>query len=51
VKILDVNVLLYAVNSASTHHVVVKQWLDTALSSDEALASSAAMGLAACWYA
>ena len=36
-KILDVNVLLYAVNSASTHHVVVKRWLDAALASDETL--------------
>lgn len=31
-KIVDANVLLYAVNSASTHHEASRQWLDGALS-------------------
>jgi uncharacterized protein len=31
-KIVDANVLLYAVNSASEHHVPSVQWLDRALS-------------------
>jgi len=29
--------MLYAVNRASAHHVAVRQWLDTALSSEETL--------------
>lgn len=31
-KIVDANVLLYAVNSASEHHAVSRRWLDGALS-------------------
>jgi toxin-antitoxin system PIN domain toxin len=31
-KIVDANVLLYAVNSASEHHSASKRWLDGALS-------------------
>ena len=31
-KIVDANVLLYAVNSASEHHRPSRRWLDTALS-------------------
>jgi toxin-antitoxin system PIN domain toxin len=31
-RIVDANVLLYAVNSASEHHTVSKRWLDGALS-------------------
>jgi len=31
-KIVDANVLLYAVNSASSHHKASRRWLDTALS-------------------
>jgi len=31
-KIVDANVLLYAVNSASEHHHASRQWLDEALS-------------------
>ena len=31
-KIVDANVLLYAVNSASEHHTSSRRWLDAALS-------------------
>lgn len=31
-KIVDANVLLYAVNSSSEHHRASRRWLDTALS-------------------
>ena len=31
-RIVDANVLLYAVNSASEHHVASRRWLDGALS-------------------
>jgi toxin-antitoxin system PIN domain toxin len=31
-KIVDANVLLYAVNSAAEHHVPSRHWLDSALS-------------------
>ncbi|MFY9491830.1 MAG: TA system VapC family ribonuclease toxin, partial [Mycobacterium sp.] len=31
-KIVDANVLLYAVNSASEHHTSSRRWLDSALS-------------------
>lgn len=34
-KIVDANVLLYAVNSASEHHEVCREWLDGALSGSE----------------
>ena len=31
-RVVDANVLLYAVNSASEHHTACKRWLDGALS-------------------
>ncbi len=31
-KLVDANVLLYAVNSASEHHIASRRWLDGALS-------------------
>lgn len=31
-KVVDANVLLYAVNSASEHHAASRRWLDAALS-------------------
>lgn len=31
-KVVDANVLLYAVNSASAHHAASRRWLDSALS-------------------
>ncbi len=34
-KIVDANVLLYAVNSASEHHHASRRWLDTALSGSD----------------
>lgn len=34
-KIVDANVLLYAVNSASTHHGASRRWLDGALSGSD----------------
>ncbi|MGV0644114.1 type II toxin-antitoxin system VapC family toxin [Mycolicibacterium sp. XJ2546] len=34
-KIVDANVLLYAVNSASTHHEASRRWLDGALSGSD----------------
>jgi toxin-antitoxin system PIN domain toxin len=36
-KIVDANVLLYAVNSASDHHRASRQWLDGALSGSDAV--------------
>jgi hypothetical protein len=37
VKIVDANVLLYAVNTGSAHHVASRSWLDDALSADESV--------------
>jgi uncharacterized protein len=37
VTIVDANVLLYAVNTASPRHVAAKMWLDDALSNDTRL--------------
>ena len=37
-RIVDTNVLLYAVNSTSRRHVVARRWLDGALSGSEAVA-------------
>lgn len=37
-KIVDVNVLLYAVNQDSPHHAVAKAWLEHALSGSERIA-------------
>lgn len=34
-KIVDANVLLYAVNAASTHHEASRRWLDGALSGSD----------------
>jgi uncharacterized protein len=39
--LVDVNVWLYAVDSASTHHVIVKRWLTAALNGSG--------GVALCW--
>jgi uncharacterized protein len=36
-KIVDANVLLYAVNSASEHHRSCRRWLDGALSGSDAV--------------
>jgi toxin-antitoxin system PIN domain toxin len=36
-KIVDANVLLYAVNSASDHHGASRRWLDEALSGADAI--------------
>jgi toxin-antitoxin system PIN domain toxin len=35
VKIVDLNVLLYAINRDSAHHEVVRTWWDSALNADE----------------
>jgi toxin-antitoxin system PIN domain toxin len=37
VKIVDANVLLYAVNTASEHHEPSLRWLDAALSGDDSV--------------
>lgn len=37
-KIVDANVLIYAVNEASRHHEAARNWLDTALSGAEPVA-------------
>jgi toxin-antitoxin system PIN domain toxin len=34
-KVVDLNVLLYAVNSSSAHHRIAKEWWEEALSSEE----------------
>jgi toxin-antitoxin system PIN domain toxin len=34
-RIVDANVLLYAVNTTSAHHALARDWLDRALASDE----------------
>ena len=39
-KVVDANVLLYAVNERSAHHAEARAWLDTALSGSEAVAFS-----------
>ena len=39
-KIVDANVLLYAVNSASEHHVASQHWLDGALSGSDTVGFS-----------
>lgn len=36
-RLVDANVLLYAVNSASAQHRVARRWLDTALTGREAV--------------
>lgn len=36
-KLVDANVLLYAVNDSSPHHRVARKWLDEALSGNEAV--------------
>jgi hypothetical protein len=38
VKVLDVNLLLYAVNADGPHHASAKAWLEYALSGDETVA-------------
>jgi toxin-antitoxin system PIN domain toxin len=35
VKLVDANVLLYAVNTDSQHHAIARRWLDGALVGDE----------------
>jgi toxin-antitoxin system PIN domain toxin len=37
-KVVDVNLLLYAVNEDSAHHAKTKAWLERALSDDETVA-------------
>lgn len=37
-KIVDLNVLLYAVNRDSAHHRAARRWLERALSGDETIA-------------
>lgn len=37
-KLLDLNLLLYAVNADSTHHAAAKHWLESALDDDEPVA-------------
>jgi toxin-antitoxin system PIN domain toxin len=37
-KIIDLNILLYAVNADSPHHARVRPWLEGVLSSDESVA-------------
>jgi len=37
VRLVDANVLLYAVNEASVHHARARSWLDDALSGQEAV--------------
>jgi toxin-antitoxin system PIN domain toxin len=37
VRLVDANVLLYALNSASEHHVRARSWLDEALTGDESV--------------
>ncbi len=39
-RLVDANVLLYAVNSASAHHRAARAWLDAALNGQEAVAFS-----------
>jgi toxin-antitoxin system PIN domain toxin len=39
-KLLDLNLLLYAVNADAVHHQAAKQWLDTAMSEDEPIGLS-----------
>ena len=36
-KLVDANVLLYAINERSAHHQTARRWLDDALSGDEAI--------------
>jgi toxin-antitoxin system PIN domain toxin len=38
VKLLDANILLYAVNRDSAHHAMVKRWLDLTMASEETIA-------------
>lgn len=37
-KVLDLNVLLYAVNSAADHHSKAKRWVEAAFAGDEPVA-------------
>lgn len=37
-KLLDANILLYAYDSSSTHHLACSAWLETTLNSDETVA-------------
>jgi toxin-antitoxin system PIN domain toxin len=34
-KIVDINLLIYAINKDTPHHLKAKKWLETSLSSDE----------------
>src|SRR5512139_2183181 len=36
-KLIDLNILLYAINENSTHHVAVRTWWEQALNGDEPL--------------
>jgi hypothetical protein len=46
VKLVDANLLLYAVDEASPHHIVAKQWLERQLSGSETFAFAWAVLLA-----
>jgi hypothetical protein len=37
VKIIDLNILLYAVNSDAAHHLVVRRWWEETLNDDESV--------------
>jgi toxin-antitoxin system PIN domain toxin len=39
-KVLDLNLLLYAVNTASDHHPVARRWVESAFAGEEPLALS-----------
>jgi toxin-antitoxin system PIN domain toxin len=46
VRIVDANVLIYAVNEASSHHEAARTWLDDALGGDETVGFSWSVVLA-----
>jgi len=46
VRLVDANILIYAVNSASAHHPLARKWLDTALAGSESVGLAWAVVLA-----
>jgi toxin-antitoxin system PIN domain toxin len=46
VRLVDANVLIYAVNEASTHHEAARRWLDGALSGEETVGFASSVVLA-----